>query len=216
MKDREKPRPLSLTATFDQPKQNNTADDYLATLTKALVNLRDHLSNSEEIDFKITLLSIQDLVCLLDENDWSADSRIPSETCLRSFFQSVLLLDQQSRDLIKQALSSMAAGAKERFLVLDAYLRATVKLKQISRHGLRNAQIVIAEKESLEGLIKLGLVTEESAKLAVLLADAVKARIFRKSVVEESLLLAQDQEYGAELCCTQFRMFRIGKGLESP
>ena len=85
-------------------------------------------------------------------------SRLPPEHILRSLFEAVLRLDEQSYTLFNAVFSTAdPAQSKDTWPVLAEYLRVTTRIRKFSRHGLANVGHFLANMDSFSNLICLGL-----------------------------------------------------------
>jgi hypothetical protein len=174
------------TESDEKPVNSMDGTDYLTIATGSLTRLIEELARHE--DFQCTLPSLQDLIDTLDE--WTAhmDLQIPAEEGLRLFFESILLLDQNSMGLIEWALAQSLTPPAARWAVLRAYLQIAVNLNLFSRHGLRHVRVFVTEDGALTRLITLGIAVEEVGPLSKILIEMVRSRLTRSSVLEDTLL----------------------------
>jgi len=188
-------------------------DLWLRILTKAIDDLRILLESTwNDADFPLVPDLLRAILLALD--DPGVDSyRIPEEDRLRSFYQSVMLLDRHSKSLLDCVLSNSREDLREstelmiyaRWCIVSDLIRIAIRVKRLSHQGLRTLSWYISNGEMLRPIIELGLLAikvaptaedEETyrekkiglSNLATLLIETVEARVLKASLLEHALL----------------------------
>jgi hypothetical protein len=127
----------------------------------------------------------------------------PPDSELRSFYQSVLVLDARlSHQFLLCCLDSSAEmNAIDRWKALSSFLDLAVAVKKFSQRGLHSLTEHLASTEKLGVLLHLGLAAEEKVeRIVTLLCALVKQRMIKVSIVEGALLsVVVDNPRGGEL-----------------
>jgi hypothetical protein len=105
-------------AYFLEGRSPLTRRYYLTITTDSLTRQIKRLASHES--FPCTLPALQDLIDVPD--DWTAyiDLQIPAEDGLRSFFESILLMDRHSTGMVEWALAPSHTPTATRWAVLSA------------------------------------------------------------------------------------------------
>lgn len=180
------------TKDIDEPPSgpNPVSDaerrDHLVVVTTMIANLAQDLEALTERS-EAVLSSLKSLNLELD--DWSrrVDTTIPPESILRSFFESILLMDNHTETLTRWALSESSAPADTRWEVLAEFILSAVMLASSSRHGLRNLNTRLCDDDFLCRLIQLGDQARKTASLSILLAQLVETKTVRSSQIDKAV-----------------------------
>lgn len=175
--------------TTESPLEQHTDQEHLLmNMAAAAQKLQTSLANPSHSFDSIHQL-IQSLEALLDDWLTSSDPKIPKESVLREYFESVARLDQYSVALIESCIGT-DTDAEQKWLVMACFLSLASKLCRRPRRGLYRLIRRFRDPAFLYRVVRWALDVENlsSNKLPQLLIQMVDGDVIAGKGLEQVLI----------------------------
>lgn len=204
-------------------KETDEIELQMAKMTEAVKHLSGTIM-AELTDEYCTRVSvdIRMVESLLDSWLECSQSKIPSEASLRSYFESVSMLDKCSLPVLDFCFGYSSPGvySDQRWDLLHSFLGLGLKLSRRPRRGLsRLIKYLQQNRDALDATIQLGLSVGSRIVLAKLLVDMVEGNLICIECLDEALVCsAKNDEAILKLAkeCTSQLQKRPTNGFRMP
>lgn len=168
---------------------------YRAEVVRTLAILVSEMTTLED-KHEHVLVSLQSINRALEEWSLEEAATIPPEVELNSFFEAILMVDDQTNTLVQWTLSESDVAVAAKWNVLAEYVRLSMKLASFSKYGLRNLISLLSDENSIRSIARLGILAQREESLLPLLILLLEMKMARSSIINTVLR-------ESELSCAQ-------------